>query len=328
MTPISGINGFHRHPSRPGSTCRLCALVLLLLPLSASAWNAAGHRLVAAIAWDQLSPGCRADVASILQAHPDFPRWIRSAARAGAGEPDRAAFIESSTWPDDIRKDQRFYDADREPPTETVHGFPDMARHRDWHYVNRPLDAHAPVSPSSTRSPAYGQLDSRLKVLAAQLGASSKSRAAKAYALPWLIHLVGDAHQPLHASAPANMNGLPEGQKVIAPDYRSHPRETSLHAFWDDLPGPPWLRGARLDAAYADLLTQHARPARSTTDDWLEESWQLARDQGYPDQVGPQGELSPGFIDQSRQLAHRRIVEAGYRLADLLSERICRALPD
>ena len=289
---------------------------LLLLPVPATAWNAAGHRLIAAVAWDQLSAGCRFEVTSVLHAHPDFPRWLRRAARVGTSEPDRMAFIESSTWPDDIRKDQRFYDADRESPTATIHGFPDMARHRDWHYVNRPLDATTNSVPP--HASAYGQLDRRLKTLAAQLASSSPSRATQAYALPWLIHLVGDAHQPLHASAPVDTGDRPEGRKVIAPGYRSGPQEMTLHAFWDDLPGPPWLRGARLDAAYTDLLARHSRPASSSFDDWLAESWQLARDLGYPLQVGPHGELGPEFIEQSRQIADRRIVEAGYRLADVL----------
>lgn len=299
-------------------------MLLLLLPVSATAWNAAGHRLVAAIAWDQLDTSCRSEVSLIQRVHPDHPRWLRRG--AGAGEADRTAFIESSTWPDDIRKDRRFYDADRENPTATIHGFPDMARHRDWHYANRPLDATA--NSPSPRDSAYGQLDRRLKTLAAELDSASKSRAVIAYALPWLIHLVGDAHQPLHASAPVDAKGLPEGRRVIAPDYRSRPRETSLHAFWDDLPGPPWLRGARLDAAFTDLLAKHARPVPSTSDDWLAESWRLARDYGYPRQAGPQGELSPEFIDQSRRIALKRIVEAGYRLGDLLNERLCHQRSD
>lgn len=297
----------------------------LLLPLPATAWNAAGHRLIAAIAWDQLSAVCRSEVSLILSAHPDYPRWHRRAARAGSGEPDRAAFIESSTWPDDIRKDQRFYDADRETPTAAILGFPDMARHRDWHYVNRPLDATTSLSP---RDPAYGQLDRRLKALVGERDSSSESRATQAYALAWLIHLVGDAHQPLHASAPVDASNLPEGRRVIAPGYRSGPQEMTLHAFWDDLPGPPWLRGARLDAAYTDLLARYPRPVPASTDDWLAESWRLARDFGYPRQAGARGELDAAFVDASRQIAHRRIVEAGYRLAGLLGERVCRLRPD
>ncbi len=326
MSSHSGLVRFHQPPSLSGSIRRFCVLALLALPCSASAWNAAGHRLVATIAWDQLGEGCRSEVSSILHTHPDYSRWLRSAARAGTGDLDRATFIESSTWPDDIRKDKRFYDADREAPTDSIQGFPDMARHRDWHFVNRPLDAM--TSPTSPRDSAYGQLDRRLRTFAAQLDSRPISRAAQAYALPWLIHLVGDAHQPLHASARVDTPGSPERQMVLTPGYRSQPHKTTLHAFWDDLPGPPWLRGARLDAAIVDLLAQHARPAPSATDDWLEESWRLARDLGYPRQTGPQGELSPEFVEQSRQIADRRIVEAGFRQAELLNERLCRERPN
>ena len=63
----------------------------LSLSASALAWNAAGHRLVASIAWDHLRPEVREEAARLLRAHPEYARWLKR----GEGEnPDRIAFIE------------------------------------------------------------------------------------------------------------------------------------------------------------------------------------------------------------------------------------------
>ena len=67
------------------------ALLLLALPLQAplQAWNATGHRIVSAIAYDRLSPRARDRVDELLSQHPDF--------KTLAG---RDAFLAASVWPD------------------------------------------------------------------------------------------------------------------------------------------------------------------------------------------------------------------------------------
>ena len=54
----------------------LTLLLTLLLPLPAAAWNSAGHRLIAAIAWDQLDEQTRFAVTELLRQHPDYQPWI------------------------------------------------------------------------------------------------------------------------------------------------------------------------------------------------------------------------------------------------------------
>lgn len=299
--------------------------LLLLLPLPVFAWNAAGHRLVAAIAWDQLDEASRTDVARLLRAHPDYARWQK---RAGEKEwalqaTDRVAFIESSTWSDDIRKDKRFYDADRDQPTELTPGFPDMERHRDWHFVNRPLDGAPPGL--LLRETARGQLDRQLDVLATLIGSSQATFGDRAYALPWLVHLVGDAHQPLHACARPDTEDLQEDRISVTHSYRSRPQSSTLHAFWDDLPGPPWLRGERLDGAYSALLARYPRPVPSSPKEWIEESWQIARHSAYPPKTSTHREIDAEFMAQAQEIANRRVTEAGYRLAELLHDSLLKS---
>jgi hypothetical protein len=283
---------------------------MLFLPWPALAWNAAGHRLVASIAWSHLDPGARTEAARLLREHPDSARWIK---RAKDSDPDRAVFIECSTWPDEIRKDQRFFSASRDEPTPVLPGYPDMERRSDWHYVTRPLEA------TTQKPPLSGQIDKQLGVLSRTLGSHNASDSERRYALPWLIHTVGDAHQPLHTTIRRDTEGewdkLGTGLKVINP-FNPRKSTSTLHAFWDDLPGPPWLRGERLDTASQALIAIHPRPLRQApSDKWIDESWQIARQSGYP--AG--SEISETFFNNNREIANRRIAEAGYRLADLLN---------
>ena len=157
-------------------------LLALLRPLPAAAWNSAGHRLIASIAWDQLDEQTRFAVTELLRQHPDYERWIKNDNYGDAG---RTAFIEASTWPDEIRQDKRFFNPGNEAPTPALPGFPDMQRHRDWHYVNRPLD-------NPDRPAASGLLDKQLPALASIVGSPARSATERSYALPWLIHLTGD----------------------------------------------------------------------------------------------------------------------------------------
>lgn len=286
----------------------------LFLPLHALAWNSAGHRLIAAIAWENLQPGARAEASRLLREHHDYARWRR---RASADDEARNAFIEASTWPDEIRQDRRFYSPGRDQPTPTVPGFPDMERHTDWHYVNRPLAG------SPTDHPLSGQIDTQLVALAETLGNPEAASLDRHYALPWLIHLVGDAHQPLHASIRLDASGrwdkLGNGMRVVNP---FNPKKTSstLHAFWDDLPGPSGLRGERLELAMRALLAVYPRPPRSDKSrTWIDESWQIAGKSAYPKGSEPVPTISEAFYANSREIANRRVTQAGYRLAALLN---------
>jgi len=292
---------------------------VVIFPIPCLAWNAAGHRLAALIAWEHLDARTISETSRLLRAHPDFERWIK---RAGDNNHDRGAFIEASTWPDDIRNDKRFYNTGSDEPTPTLAGFPDMERHRNWHFVNLRLDG-APSDP-----PISGLLDKQLVALVRTLASRNTSANERSYALPWLIHLVGDAHQPLHTSIRTDANGkwdkLGQGLTVSNP-YNPRKSISTLHAFWDDLPGPPWLRGDRLEAAARSLIAAYPPPARSTPSNaWIEESWRIARDSGYPPGQDDLPGITAEFFENSREIAQRRVTQAGYRLAAVLNALFAR----
>ena len=284
-----------------------------LHPGFAHAWNAAGHRLSAAIAWQQLSPPSRDFIATALSRHPDYARWVE---KARSSEP-ADIFAEASTWPDDIRHDPRFYNDGREPATPALPGLSDTARHKRWHYVD--LDAAGRVR--------EGELDQQIERLSQLLRSTRKNEQITA-ALPWLLHLVADIHQPLHVGREGDAGG---NELEIENPFNKRLPFSSLHTYWDDLPGPPWLRGKRLEKNTNRLLDSIPPPAQGNVALWREESHHL-HEFVYPTAAGsllPM--ITEEFHQQARALANRRIVEGGYRLGRLLenslSHRVSRETP-
>lgn len=282
----------------------LLALLVVLFSPHAQAWNAAGHRLVAAIAWQQLSPASQEFVAEALAAHPDHERWV---AKARTGDP-AAIFAEASTWPDDIRNDPRFHDEGQDDATPPLPGFPDTARHKTWHYVD--LDQRG-------RS-RKGEVDRQIERLGRLLRSTRKTDDIS-YALPWLLHLVADIHQPLHVGHADDDGG---NTVEIENPFNSRLPFVSLHSYWDDLPGPPWLRGQRLEKRVQRLLAEHPAPPPGDFALWRDESHRLLP-ATYPDTVGSLLPIvSETFNRQAHAIADRRIVDAGHRLGWLLEASI------
>lgn len=287
----------------------LLVLLILLVAPHAEAWNAAGHRLVAAIAWQQLSPASQEFVADALAAHPDHERWV---AKAHTADP-AAIFAEASTWPDDMRNDPRFHDEERDDATPPLPGFPDTARHRHWHYVD--LDQRGRTG--------KGEVDRQIKRLGSLLRSTRKTDDIS-YSLPWLLHLVADIHQPLHVGHADDDGG--NAVKIENP-FNTRLPFVSLHTYWDDLPGPPWLRGKRLEKRVQRLLDDHSAPLPGDVALWRDESHRLLP-AAYPDTFGSLLPIvSETFNRQAHAIADRRIVDAGYRLGWLLETNINARVP-
>lgn len=304
-------------PPRRWHALTIVGLLALVVASPALAWNGAGHRLTAVLAWRQLAPAERAELVALLEAHPEADRWER---QVGPGhERGMVLLAAASTWADDIRRDPRFYDETSEPAQPTLPGYPDMARRLGWHYVNQPLDA------ARSGGRPTGELDRQIRRLGETLADPRQSRATRAYALVWLVHLVGDLHQPLHVVTRHNGDGSDDaggnGVALIDPANGRRP-ETNLHAWWDDLPGPPWLRGTPL-LAVADRLARlplAADDGRPDIGRWRAASVDLARRVAYALPAGaPPMRIDEDYRRRAQAVADEQIALAGRRLAQLLS---------
>jgi hypothetical protein len=312
----------------------LLALTLAWPAPRARAWNDFGHMEVAAVAFTALKPQTRARVAALLKLNPRYAIWIAGAKR-GATKADqvRVAFLWAATWADAIKGDRAYKDDEQTAPTagQTL-GYADRTRHKYWHYVDHPF------SPDGTPSvePSVPNAATQLALLRAGLCSAQTTDDVKSYDLVWLMHLVGDVHQPLHcisrfdAATPqgdrgGNLVGISGNQPPVIcddPRYCPYGPPTELHAFFDGIVGAGYGIAA-VEAAAAALPRASVKMA-SIVDEtlWIQEGFDLAVSAIY---VSPIGAASGPFpVDDAYQkaalaLAKKQISLAGARLANLLN---------
>lgn len=133
--------------------------------------------------------------------------------------------------------------------------------------------------------------------------------------LMYLIHFVGDIHQPLHLG-----NARDRGGNKMARNFKG--RETNLHALWDG--GLIYLAGKSLVQYASDLNRRISQADKKTwnfskVNDWANESRVLALDHAYPLDDSSSRELSKRYIEKSREIIDLRLSQAGVRLAGLLN---------
>ena len=195
-----------------------------------SAWNDRGHMIVAAIAYDRLGLEVRARVDELLRQNPQYANWTKGVAKAQAG---KVAFMRAATWPDFIKSAPGYEnDGNRPsgPDSSRNTGYDDHLQHRYWHYIDIPFSTDGTPLEYPPEPNALTQIEAFEEVLASE----EKSDALKSYDLVWLIHLVGDVHQPLHATSRFTKDlphGDEGGNRVL---LCARPCRSELHSFWDD----------------------------------------------------------------------------------------------
>jgi hypothetical protein len=227
------------------------ALPFLLLPNFALAWGGAAHQVIAAEAYRQLSPELKAEVFAVLKAHPDFSKWQNSYQPNANFDMPAYVFMRSSTWPDEIRRSGSPYD------------------HPNWHFIDYPLRP-----PAFAFEPDARPADNVLYGIAEcqkTLSDASADPELRAAMISYLIHLVGDMHQPLHCESLFNET-YPGGDKG-GNDFYVKPgqRGIRLHGIWDGLlgssvnPRTQWNYaielGAQFPRAALPELTAHTTPS-------------------------------------------------------------------
>lgn len=290
----------------------------------ALAWNARGHMIVATIAWDQMTPAAKARAIELLRLNPNYDDWIEG---VPADLRDVVAFANATTWPDDIRS--QYIDDGYvivEPRASQNIGYADRYVHRYWHFMD------IPFSPDGTplRQPETPNAVTRIADFTDALGSTSASDDIQSYDLVWLLHLVGDIHQPLHATSRFTASGIRgdnggNGVKVCTTACQPS-QAKSLHSFWDGALGT--YSAPRAAVAAARRITYRAPAARAAVSDptiWVQESFDLARNVAYSDPIGE--EQGPYVVTTSYRVrvgstAEAQAVLAGTRLARLLNNKL------
>ena len=300
-------------------------LAALLLALPAAAWNYSGHCIIAEIGYERLAAKARARVDQMIRDHPDyqdiFTKDAPPATKDDAAALARYAFVHAAPWPDMIKySDNRFYDelAPNAQPTPLLPGFPDMMRHATWHYFDTPFSGDG--TPVIEQQPPH--LMTELPRLLSEIATADSAQAA--YDLPWLEHLVGDVHQPLHLTG-RFLRSQPKGD--AGGNFVFVDLGRTLHSLWDDAAAPRDLSDDDV-IRYAREITADYPPGPPETLDpthWAAESFELDKSAVYSFGLGTGSKEQPlklpeGYEERAKRIARQRVALAGYRLAAVLNK--------
>ena len=274
----------------------LAALLLALVPAKARAWWEYGHETVATIAWLDMSPRTRVEVG----------RLLRQSRLLDTPTCPARTIEQASVWPDCIKTlGERFSYA------------------APWHYQNvnvcQPFDQASACRDGNCVS---AQIERNLRLLADRRLPARE----RLFALAFVVHLVGDLHQPLHAGDRGDLGG-----NRVAASYGLIAGRTNLHSIWDgyladrgisEPPGGP--RGILAGLSDADKTTMR----QGGVTDWARESWQASHDNAYgtllADPCGPLPAERPVVTEETTRrlvpIVRRQVARGGLRLARVLEE--------
>jgi S1/P1 Nuclease len=303
----------------------LFGLMFLFWPSAARAWGCKGHQTVALIAEKHLTPETRQWVLKLLSENPIDPKLIRY-----CGGAVRDAMADASTWADDVRGERK---------------------NGPWHYIDIPRG-----SERGPLEPYCGQEGCVTKAITEQLAIlkdKNAEAAKRADALRYVIHFVGDLHQPLHTITNADEGGncVPVKYFRRVPQEHNHFFSPNLHSLWDT--AIPERDAESADPAeYAEMLeTTFAadiegwQKAGIHVEDWVWEGFDFAENVAYL-ALTPKIAIEPNvavhscaddnnigerllhqnivagevYQEKAAAVAEKRIAEGGVRLAMILND--------
>jgi hypothetical protein len=282
----------------------LSILLLMVAPYQAFAWGDDGHKTIALIAERYLEPALRTKIGAMLDADPD------------------------SLTPHDLASEATWADKYRDSNNRRDH----YEQTQNWHFID--LEINDP----DIKAACFG----RAALAAGALASNGQPRACivdkinqfldelrnpktdfeeRLFALKFLLHFVGDLHQPLHAADNHDHGG--NGVKVW-----SGSKALSLHHLWDvefvrALAGKPGV--------LAHVLLMQIAPAQAASwragapEDWAWETFAIAQEDVYGDpplSAGEAQQLDGAYVKRAKADVALQLSRAGVRLAYLLNQAL------
>lgn len=272
-------------------------LLFFLSPLYA--WNETGHMLVAKIAYEKLKPGVRSKIDHLIGYLNQEYGEIKT-------------FPQAAVWADKLRGQQL-----------------DVYTH--WHYINQPLIKEG-------GNPNVNIIESDNAMWAIQkIRAFVSNEKANPYErarfLAFLVHIVGDIHQPLHTVSLVTPK-FPKGDRG-GNDYfvMYKNRKTNVHKLWDGGVGAfehnyyndnNEARDVELKSQASAIAARYPsnffadRLKQTEVAQWLKEGMELANTYVYS---APENQpLSGAYLQKGTVVSEQQIALAGYRLAEMLNQ--------
>ncbi|MEH0156402.1 S1/P1 nuclease [Limibacter armeniacum] len=300
----------------------LLTILLLVLATPIFAWNAKGHMTVAAIAYNQLDSIQKIQVTELLKSHPDYKdQWaveyknIKNDLELG-----QYLMMRASVWPDEIKN--------RNNPNKKY-------SRPEWHYITYKIKFETHHDTTQVDGNVEPNVVWAIDHSTEMIKDNTQDQATRAMYMAWLIHLIGDVHQPLHCGSIFDAS-YPKGDKggngfYVKPSSSS----VNLHALWDGALG----RGKTKDAVkiknQSALITQNQSQAISGFSlEYNPRKWSIESFDHAVAEVHLNGDLkgstdkteAPSLPDQytkdMQTLSEKRCLLAGKRLGTTINNFI------
>lgn len=266
-------------------------ILILCLGEKAFCWGALGHKTTAQIAWNLLNRDTRAKIQNIL---------------------NKQDFMEASVWADAARAQEEW-------------------KFTTWYHFEKIPDNYTYLDNLKRQDDKYNKLGGVVEAMyvAEDLFKDKKSTALdRENALKFLIHFIGDIHQPLHTGRVEDNSGNKVPVKWLGFDV-------NLHQVWDSQMiylGHKEIfadtGGVTQAQRYANYLMTKFKDFKATPDlflrydDWMHESM-ISRDDAYAYKDENEHNYTARFLD----IVDFRIYLAGLRIANSLSRIVNKRMP-
>ncbi|HLJ25107.1 MAG TPA: S1/P1 nuclease [Candidatus Angelobacter sp.] len=265
-------------------------LLLVVLPCSQSfAWGYKGHRIVADIALNHLSSSAKQNLQTLL------------------GNTDLAMI---STWADEVR--------------------PQRPESYGWHFVDIPKDSagfseerdcyRPDEKRPSSQTDHHNCVVDRITLFKQMLADKNASQPDRLEALKFLVHFVGDIHQPMHAVDEARGGNGIHIVEFGSAQCGKYP--CNLHSEWDTGLIEHTGRSEQEYVAFLEqMIVSKKLQAGGTPQDWANESLRLAKQVW----VNDGGAVDQAYYQANISVVDERLALAGLRLAAMLNDALGRA---
>lgn len=295
-------------PRIAGSVARV--VILLLAGAPAWSWGTAGHRIVAIIAEQRLSPQVREKIRVLLM-------------------DGKYSMVDISDCADRLRGSDRARPEDQ--LCRSMAG--DVpAGNATWHYIQIPVPTQATTLEAFCRN---GDCVTAKIASFSETLRTSKDAGRRRQALLFLVHLLGDIHQPLHTVDRGCDHGGNSERVSFSPDGQ-HSKE-NLHQVWDTSELDLLMAGYSVtdERTFAGALIASISPvdadkwSRATPEEMTWESYKIAITDVYPavpyqnfcgnrESTPIKTDLSTPYEEDGTKVVQLQLMKAGIRLAAIL----------
>jgi len=261
----------------------LFSVAALFLSIALISWGMTGHRTIGRIAENHLTPKAKAGIQQLL------------------GSENLA---DVSNWADEVRQQPEYHQTG------------------PWHFLNLPLGLTYPEFEKTVTGMSQDNVYSALVKCEHDLTDKATTRAQKIAALKFIVHFVGDLHQPMHISRAEDKGG-----NTIRVNYEGE--STNLHSLWDTkMLEHQGLTYEQLAEKYDHIPEAQIQQWQSDSlIKWIWESYQISSMLYAEVDTLKDHTITNDYYQQHLPIIQERIEKAGVRLAGLLNKLFDEGVP-